>query len=120
LTDGYGADVVITACPAKQAQVEGLEILGSRGRISLFGGLPKDDSVISIDSNLIHYKELSVFGAFASNRRDYIKAAELISQKKIEASKFISKVLPMEQINEGIEMVKAGDVLKCVVEIAGN
>ncbi len=118
LTDGYGADVVITACPAKQAQVEGLEILGSHGRISLFGGLPKDDSVISIDSNLIHYKELSVFGAFASNRKDFIKAAEMISEKKIEASKFISKVLPLEQINEGIEMVKAGDVLKCVVEIA--
>ena len=35
LTGGYGADVVITACPAKQAQVEGLELLGS-GRISLF------------------------------------------------------------------------------------
>ncbi|MBN1444698.1 MAG: zinc-dependent dehydrogenase [Candidatus Omnitrophica bacterium] len=118
LTDGYGADVVITACPAKQAQVEGLEILGSRGRISFFGGLPKDDSFINIDSNIIHYKEISVFGAFASNRKDFVRAAELISQKKIEAGKFISRVLPLEQINEGIEMVKAGDVLKCVVEIS--
>jgi len=118
LTEGYGADVVITACPAKQAQVEGLELLGSRGRISMFGGLPKDDSFINIDSNIIHYKELSVFGSFASNRKDFMKAAELISQKKIEAGKFISKLLPLEKINEGIEMVKAGDVLKCVIEIS--
>ncbi|MCX8082829.1 MAG: zinc-dependent dehydrogenase [bacterium] len=117
LTDGYGADVVITACPAKQAQVEGIEILGSKGRISLFGGLPKDDSFINIDSNLIHYKELSVFGAFASNRRDFIKAAQLISEKKIDAEKFISSVVPLERINEGIERVRSGEVLKCVVEI---
>lgn len=119
-TDGYGADVVITACPAKQAQIEGLEILGSKGRISLFGGLPKDDSFINIDANLVHYKELSVFGAFASNRRDFIKAAELISEKKIDASKFISCVVPLEKIKEGIEMVRHGDVLKCVVEISGD
>lgn len=119
LTGGYGADVVITACPAKQAQAEGLEILGSRGRISLFGGLPKDDSEISIDANNIHYKELSVFGAFASNRADYLKAAQLISMRKINADKFISKVLPLEKINEGIAMVKQGDALKCVMEIGG-
>ncbi|MCM8821155.1 MAG: zinc-binding dehydrogenase, partial [Candidatus Omnitrophica bacterium] len=118
LTGGYGADVVITACPAKQAQIEGLEILGSKGRISLFGGLPKDDSFINIDANLIHYKELSVFGAFASNRRDFIKAAQLISEKKIEAGKFISCVLALEKINEGIEMVRSGEVLKCVIEIS--
>lgn len=117
LTGGYGADVVITACPAKQAQVEGLEILGSKGRISLFGGLPKDDSFINIDANLIHYKELSVFGAFASNRRDFIKAVKIISERKIEAEKFISSVVPLEKINEGIEMVRNGEVLKCVVEI---
>ncbi len=116
LTNDYGADVVITACPAKQAQTEGLEILGSKGRISMFGGLPRDNSVISIDSNIIHYKEISVFGSFASNRRDYIRAAELISEKKIDAGRFISSVLPLEKIVEGIEMVKSGDVLKCVIE----
>ncbi len=118
LTDGAGADVVITACPAKQAQVEGIEILGARGRISLFGGLPKDDSLITVDANVIHYKELSVFGAFASNREDYVKAAELIAGGKIDAKKLISKVLPLENVVEGIELVKKGEAHKCVVEIS--
>lgn len=117
LTDGYGADVVITACPAKQAQMEGIEILGSKGRISLFGGLPKDNSIIQIDANLIHYKELSVFGAFASNKKDYVKAANLLSEGKIESKKFISKILPLEKINEGINMIRNGEVLKVVLEI---
>jgi L-iditol 2-dehydrogenase len=117
LTEGFGADVVITACPSKQAQMQGFQLLGSKGRISLFGGLPKDDSVIEMDANLIHYKELSVFGSFASNKKDFLKAAELISSGKIRPTDFISEVLPLEKITEGINMVKRGEVLKAVLEV---
>ncbi|HOK57207.1 MAG TPA: zinc-binding dehydrogenase, partial [bacterium] len=116
-TDGFGADVVITACPAKKAQMDALEIIGSKGRISFFGGLPKDDSIIQIDSNIIHYKEISVFGAFASNRNDYIKGADLVSTGKIDAKKFITDVIPLEKIVEGIKNVRTGDALKIVVKI---
>jgi len=116
-TNGFGADVVITACPSKKAQIDGLEILGSKGRISFFGGLPKDDSIIQIDTNIIHYKEISVFGAFASNRDDYIKSAKILSERKIDAKKFITKVFSIDEIEEGIKSVKKGEVLKAVVKI---
>ncbi|MCM8821492.1 MAG: zinc-dependent dehydrogenase [Candidatus Omnitrophica bacterium] len=117
ITDGFGADVIITACPAKQAQVEAFQIAAPRSRISFFGGLPKDDSVISIDSNLIHYYEISVFGAFASNRVDYQKAVDLISSRKIDPSRFITEVIPLKDIDRGIRMVKGGSVLKVVLKI---
>ncbi|MGB9677050.1 MAG: zinc-dependent dehydrogenase [Candidatus Ratteibacteria bacterium] len=118
-TDGFGADVVITACPAKKAQLDALEIISSKGRISFFGGLPKDDSIIQIDSNIIHYKEISIFGAFASNRNDYIKSADLVSSGKIEAKKFITDVIPLEKIVDGIKKIKSGEGLKIVVKING-
>lgn len=117
ITDGYGMDVIITACPSKKAQVDAIEIAGSKARISFFGGLPKDDSIISIDSNLIHYKEISIFGAFASNRRDYLEAAEILSLRKIDGKKFITDVIPLEEIKYGIEKIRKGEALKIVVEI---
>lgn len=117
ITNNFGADVVITACPAKQAQLEAFSIVAPRGRISFFGGLPKDDSIISIDANIIHYHEVSVFGAFASNKADYQQAADLISNKKIDPSKFITDVIPLEKLEEGIRLVKNGSVLKIVVKI---
>lgn len=117
LTEGYGMDVIITACPAKKAQIDAIEISGSKARISFFGGLPKDDSIISIDSNLIHYKELSIFGAFASNRKDYIEAAEILSLGKIDGEKFITDVIELEEIKKGIEKIKRGEALKIVVKI---
>jgi len=119
ITDNVGPDVVITACPSKQAQIDGIELLAEKGRISFFGGLPKDDSRITIDSNTIHYKELSVFGSFASNREDYITALNLISEGKIDAKKFITMTLPLEKITDGIKAVRKGEVLKCVIEING-
>ncbi len=42
LTDGRGADVVITAAAAGKAQEDGLQMLARGGRLSAFGGLPKD------------------------------------------------------------------------------
>ncbi|MCL5674456.1 MAG: alcohol dehydrogenase catalytic domain-containing protein [Candidatus Omnitrophica bacterium] len=118
ITSGFGAEVVITAAPAKEAQMEALEIIAQKGRISFFGGLPKDNSNITIDSNKIHYNEISVFGSFASNRVSFVQSAELISQRKIAPEKFITEVIPLEDIEKGIRKVRAGEALKIVVKIS--
>jgi L-iditol 2-dehydrogenase len=117
ITSGFGADVVITAAPAKEAQMEAFEIVAPKGRISLFGGLPKDNSIISLDSNKIHYNELSVFGSFASNRISFKQAAQLISQRKIVPEKFITEVIPLENLEKGIRTVRKGEALKVVTKI---
>ncbi len=44
LTAGQGVDAAITACPVGQAQADAVAIAAQRGRISLFGGLPKQSS----------------------------------------------------------------------------
>ncbi len=117
ITSGFGADVVITAAPAKEAQMEAFEIIAPKGRISLFGGLPKDNSIITIDSNKIHYNEISVFGSFASTKTSFVQAAELISNRKINPEKFITEVIPLEDLEKGIRKVRAGEALKIVVKI---
>ena len=38
-----------------------------RGRISFFGGLPKDTPMIALDANLVHYRELTIVGASGSS-----------------------------------------------------
>ena len=53
-TQGRGADVIITAAASGAAQEEAVQMAARGGRISFFGGLPKDDPVIKLDSNLVH------------------------------------------------------------------
>ena len=45
LTDGRGADVVITAAASGAAQEQALQMAARQGRISFFGGLPKDNPI---------------------------------------------------------------------------
>ncbi len=115
LTEGEGADVIITANPAKITHEQAFRMAAIRGRISLFGGLPKDDSVIRFDSNIVHYREISVFGAFASARPEYEEALNLIKTKKIDAKKFISHRFPLDGITEGFKLVQEGKAIKVVI-----
>lgn len=117
LTGNLGADVVITACSANVAQEESLRIIKKRGRISFFAGLPKDKPTISLDSNIIHYKEISLFGAFASHKRQYEKALSLVSSGKIKVGKFITHTISLDELVQGIELTRSGRGLKVIVKL---
>ena len=114
-TDGEGADVIITACPAPDVQQQSLGMAAIRGRISFFGGLPHDRSKIQFDSNLVHYRELSVHGAFASFHRQYKEALALFASHRIDAARLITHQLPLDDIVEGINIIRQGKALKVVV-----
>jgi L-iditol 2-dehydrogenase len=115
-TEGRGADVVITATGAGRAQEQALEMAAPRGRISLFGGLPRDKSIIGFDSNVVHYRELSVVGAYGSAPRHNREALGLISSGEVAVEDLITHRLPLGEVNEAIETVTSGQGLKVVIE----
>ena len=108
-----GVDVVITACPAGITHKQGLELLSNNGRMSLFGGLPGDNN-FHIDSNLIHYKELGVFGAHASTVKQNKEALDLIATGKLEVEKYITK-FAFDDIVKAFESLISEDAEKAVV-----
>ena len=63
-TDGVGVDRVSVAAPAKPAQQAALQMASKRAVVVYFAGLPKHDPVSPLDMNELHYKELSVRGAY--------------------------------------------------------
>jgi L-iditol 2-dehydrogenase len=115
-TDGRGADVVITATGAGQAQEQALEMAARRGRISLFGGLPKDNSIIRFDSNLVHYRELFVLGAYGSAPRHNREALALISDGVVKVEDLITHRLPLTGVEQAIATVTSGKGLKVVIQ----
>lgn len=109
-----GINVAITACPAGAAQREALKIVYKHGRISLFGGLP-GEPVGFLDSNLIHYKELGVFGVHASTPQQNREALKLVSESVLNVKKYLTEY-PLDQVEEAIESLKAEDTLKAVLK----
>lgn len=119
-TGGRGVDAVIVACPVGEAQNQALQMVARRGRVSLFGGLPQGKSTGYIDSNLIHYKEVGVFGAHASTASQNRLALRILAEKKIIPQKYITHVYPLSQILEGMNAVREGKALKVIITPSGG
>jgi L-iditol 2-dehydrogenase len=115
LTGGQGPDVLITACAAGQAQADAVALAAKRGRISLFGGLPREAKGF-LDSNVIHYKELSVHGVHASTARQNRTVMEWIAAGKLAVRKYITRLYPLSDIEQGFRDLQAQAVFKAVVK----
>ena len=89
-TGGLGANVVFTANPSPDAQSDAIKMTVNRGRINFFGGLPRDNKGVVIDTNTIHYKELVVTGAHGSMPHHHELAVDLIASGKIGIKKFMT------------------------------
>jgi L-iditol 2-dehydrogenase len=116
LTDGRGADVVITATAAGKTQEQGLAMAARQGRISFFGGLPRDNPVIACDSNLVHYRELTIVGANGSSPAHNKRALDLIATGAVPVADLITHHLPLSDVLEAIAIVGRGEAIKVTIE----
>ena len=67
LTDGRGPNIIITAAPSGKAQEDAISMVSAGGKVSFFGGLPKENPFINCDANIVHYKEVTLYGANGSS-----------------------------------------------------
>jgi L-iditol 2-dehydrogenase len=115
LTDGLGADIVVCANPVASTQTQAVEMVRKRGTVVLFGGVPKANPMTSLDSNIIHYGEIQVVGAFSYHPTYHELALDLLDRGVIPSDLLISDVFPLEKVGEAFECAASGDALKIVV-----
>ncbi|MBN1675509.1 MAG: alcohol dehydrogenase catalytic domain-containing protein [Kiritimatiellae bacterium] len=115
LTGGLGADIAICANPVAKTQAQAVELVRKRGRVVLFGGVSKQNPMTTLNSNTIHYNEISVVGAFSYTGPGHEKALRFIHEGKISARKYISGTVPLGRIAEGIALAEKGEALKVLV-----
>lgn len=116
LTNGKGADVIVTATPAPIAVVQAVQMARKGGRILVFGGLPKDNSTPPVDMNLVHYNALYVIGTTTFAPRHYRLAVKLVTSNRIPVDKLITHRFPLAEFKQGAQMALEGKVLKAVFE----
>ncbi|HOX39309.1 MAG TPA: alcohol dehydrogenase catalytic domain-containing protein [Candidatus Brocadiia bacterium] len=115
LTGGRGADAVLTACSSPDAQEQALQVAAQRGRVNFFGGLPAGSRKLTVDSNLIHYRECSVFGSHGSVPRHHKAALALLGSGTISGKSFISHRFPLDGIEEAFRTVREREGMKAII-----
>lgn len=114
-TDGIGANVIIVAAPSPEAQALSVKLAAPRAYINFFGGLPKDNHIVPLDTNIIHYKELFLTGASSSLGRQNRKALELLSSNKVNAADYITHRFSLDDFNEAFATVERHEAVKAVI-----
>jgi len=113
---GERFDVIVTACSVKTVQDAALRLARKKARVSFFAGVPKDDPVLPVDTNRLHYNEISVFGAFASNLRHYRQALERVARDDVPWDRFITHRFKLDEIVKAFEVIEAGQGIKIVID----
>ncbi len=115
LTGGIGADIVIAAVGVSAVHNQAVEMVRKGGRVVLFGGLPKDKAMTTLDGNVIHYGEIAVVGAFSYHPTRHKLALDLIAEGKIRASKLITHTFSLDDAVAAFETAARGEGLKIVI-----
>lgn len=116
ITGGIGADIVICAVPSIRPQQQALDMVRKRGKVIIYGGAPKSNQMTSLNSNRIHYNEITVAGAFSYPSTGLEKALKAIYEGRISADKYVTRAVRLEETVEGIKCAEQGEALKVIIK----
>ncbi|MBU0986860.1 MAG: alcohol dehydrogenase catalytic domain-containing protein [Proteobacteria bacterium] len=116
-TDQRGVDAIIFACSECGLDQIFFKMLAPGGRISLFSGTPDRLSRLQLDSNLIHYYEFLITGAYGCTAAQNRQALNMIASFQLPVQKIITHRVSLDNIHQGLENTRSKKALKSIVEV---
>ena len=95
--DGRGADVVFEAVATPEAWQWAVSMARKGGVVNLFGGPPAGTSV-SLDTNLIHYSDLTLKASFHHTPATARAAFDLLRSGRFDCGKFLTGEATLEDV----------------------
>ena len=97
--EGRGADVVIEAVATTEAWQWAVAMVRKGGLVNLFGGPPAGTNV-QLDTNLIHYSDITVKASFHHTPATVRKAFELLCSGRFHCADFITSSASLDDVPE--------------------
>lgn len=114
-TDGWGADVVIEATGVAAVWETAIACGRPGATVNLFGGCPRD-TTIAVNTEQLHYSELTLKGVF-HNTPEYVRAAlSLLANRVIPFELLISEHRPLKDLEQVFQDMKNRKVIKVAIE----
>jgi len=111
LTQGWGADVVIEATGVPSVWETAIACARPGATVNLFGGCPRD-TTITVNTEQLHYSELTLKGVF-HNTPEYVRSAlSMIASRKIPFELLISEKRHLKDLEQVFLGMKARQVIK--------
>jgi L-iditol 2-dehydrogenase len=114
LSGGLGANQIVLAAGAAPVFGQALEMAARYGQILYFAANMRDS--ISIESDHIHYKELSIIGSYDSTTVYFEQALKILADGMIDGDALISHKFALEDIADAFLTAAKREGLKIMVK----
>jgi L-iditol 2-dehydrogenase len=99
LTAGRGADIAIEAVGKPETWQEAVRMVRRGGIVNFFGGCPSD-SRVALDTQLLHYSEITCKASFHHTPMHMRKALDAIIRGDVTAADFVNREEPLTNLLE--------------------
>ncbi len=115
LTEGRGSDSVIEAVGRPQAWQWAVDMVRRGGIVNFFGGCATGTKV-DLDTNRLHYCEITLKATFHHTPQTVRKAFTLIAEKKVKSTDYVTGEAPLSKLKQVLQqMLDRGSQIKTAI-----
>ena len=114
LTDGLGADTVVECVGRPEAWEQAVTLARVGGVVLLFGGCEKG-STVSLDTESIHYDEITLKGGFHYTPGSVRRAWELITSGGLALDPLVTDQMSLEELPAAFERMLLREAVKVAI-----
>ncbi|OPY31253.1 MAG: putative L-threonine 3-dehydrogenase [Methanomassiliicoccales archaeon PtaU1.Bin124] len=114
-TNDEGVDVVLMATPEVRVDNWLLRLMAPQGRISVFSGPKKGNYEVPWDVRTMHYKEISLVGAYGCSSESDWQAVAILLEKEIDVDWLITERIALDDLESAFARADQRQGMKTVV-----
>jgi L-iditol 2-dehydrogenase len=103
LTDGRGAQTVVTAIGHASANEQGLAMLSHRGSLVLFASAHPEEP-IEVSPNFLHKTEQRLVGALSKDKQDFHTAVRMIRHGLVDLEPLIQGAFGLGELEQALDL----------------
>ncbi len=111
-------DLAINCCASHIAFSLCVTKLRKGGRLAYFSGLEKNEEIGTNLLNIIHYKELELFGSYGPRREDMTSAIAFCSRQGDNLAALIERVIHPLEVEAVLPHILSGGALRYIVDFS--
>ena len=119
LTSGRGPDVVFCTVGVLAAVEQAVSVVAKGGRVMMYASVHPRGSMITVDPNLFHGKEITLTGTMSQDHEDFLQAVSLLSNRIVDLKPLVSAVYPFSQLKEALETAINSGTYRVIVTMGG-
>ena len=114
--DKRGSDVVIEAVGRPEAWEQSIDMVRKGGTVNFFGGCASGTKV-QLDTNRLHYSEITLKATFHHTPETVRRAFALIAEKKVRSTDYITGEAPLSRLQQVLRHMlnRNGDIKTAII-----